>query len=85
MDPDNQTPKAIAMVEIEERLLADADGSYRKELAEKLAELDGQVQVQLRAMNAPAEYGRLNQLAKGIEAATKVLDSCCRPGAGNGG
>ncbi len=81
MEPEPQ--KAVAMVETEERLLADTDGSYRKELAARLAELDGEVQTRLRAMNAPIEYARLRKLAQGVEAAAKVLDCCCKPDAGN--
>ena len=80
MESDTSRQKTITMLDTEERLLADTDGSYRKELAAKLAQLDGEVQTRLRAMNSPDEYARLRKLAQGIEAATRVLSSCCQPG-----
>ncbi|MCX5772421.1 MAG: hypothetical protein NTZ09_19400 [Candidatus Hydrogenedentes bacterium] len=79
MEPDKHPDKIVALLDTEERLLADTDGTYRKELAAKLAQLDGEVQTRLRAMNAPDEYARLRNLALGIEAATRVLSSCCQP------
>ena len=78
MAPDSRPEKLIALLDTEERLLADTDGSFRKQLAAALAQLDAGVQAQMRAMNAPEEYARLRKLAQGIESATRVLDSCCQ-------
>lgn len=75
--------KLTALLDLEERLLADGDGSLRKELDGYLEVIERDALETLRRMLAPDEHERCRRIADGVAAARVVLATCCgaRPAA----
>ncbi len=74
----NQDPKPIALLDMEEKLWADSDGSHRAWLDSLLAALEEKVRTALRELRPPTEHQQCLLLADGVASARRVLADCCK-------
>ncbi|MEM6654262.1 MAG: EscE/YscE/SsaE family type III secretion system needle protein co-chaperone [Planctomycetota bacterium] len=64
----------LKVVDLEEKLHADSDGSLRNELATHLSAVRGEVKRAIDAGLAPDEFERAQQIHTGLERAAAVVD-----------
>ncbi|HEX8886556.1 MAG TPA: hypothetical protein VF797_18880, partial [Noviherbaspirillum sp.] len=65
----------VVMLDLEEKLLADADGSVRRNLIADLRELQQRLQGELRQMNSRSRYLELQGAIRAVTAAVQVLQT----------
>ena len=68
-----QDPQAI--LEMEEQLKKDTDGTYRKQLLDQLSVSLGEIKNALDAGLAPDEFQAMNQLKDAVEDASTVVEN----------
>lgn len=73
---------AAIVSELQERLLADKDGSCRRAADAELEAWEWELRRALQAGLPPAEYETARRLQQGVEAARQILADCCRPAGG---
>lgn len=67
------TVEKMFLLEIEERLHADADGSLRKQMAKHFEEVRQALLVQRRQLQPPENYRQIQAALMAVEAALHVL------------
>ena len=65
----------VVMLDLEEKLLADRDGSLRRKLIGDLHELQQRLQGELRQMNSRSRYLELQGAIRAVTAALQVLQT----------
>jgi hypothetical protein len=65
----------VVMLDLEEKLLADADGSVRRKLCGELREMQQRLQGELRQMNSRSRYLELQGAMRAVTAAVQVLQT----------
>ena len=65
----------VVMLDLEEKLLADRDGSLRRKLIGDLHELQQRLQGELRQMNSRSRYLELQGAIRAVTAAVQVLQT----------
>lgn len=71
----------VVMLDLEEKLLADRDGSIRRKLIAELCELQQRLQAELRQMNSRSRYLELQGAISAVTAAVQVLRTLSVPAA----
>ena len=71
----------VVMLDLEEKLLADRDGSIRRKLIAELCELQQRLQGELRQMNSRSRYLELQGAITAATAAVQVLRTLNVPAA----
>lgn len=69
----------VVMLDLEEKLLADRDGSIRRKLIAELCELQQRLQAELRQMNSRSRYLELQGAITAVTAAVQVLRTLSVP------
>jgi hypothetical protein len=69
----------VVMLDLEERLLADADGSVRRKLVGELREMQQRLHRELRQMNSRSRYLELQGAIRAVTAAVQVLQTLSIP------
>jgi type III secretion system YseE family protein len=67
------------MLDLEEKLLADADGSVRRKLIAELREMQQRLHRELRQMNSQSRYLELQGAMQAVTAAVQVLQTLSVP------
>jgi hypothetical protein len=65
----------VVMLDLEEKLLADADGSVRRNLSADLRQLQQRLQGELRQMNSRSRYLELQGAIRAVTAAVQILQT----------
>ena len=65
----------VVILDLEERLLADTDGSIRRKLVGELREMQQRLQGELRQMNSRSRYLELQGAMRAVAAAVEVLQT----------
>lgn len=71
----------VVMLDLEEQLLADRDGSIRRKFIAELCELQQRLQAELRQMNSRSRYLELQGAITAVTAAVQVLRTLSVPAA----
>ena len=69
----------VVMLDLEEKLLADTDGSLRQKLVGELREMQQRLQGELRQMNSRSRYLELQGAIRAVAAAVQVLQTLYVP------
>lgn len=69
----------VVMLDLEEKLLADADGSVRRKLVGELREMQQRLQGELRQMNSRGRYLELQGAIRAVTAAVQILQTLSVP------
>lgn len=63
----------LTLVDMERKLLADVDGSYRKSLLEKLQAYQNEIRAKLSSGLSPEDFTVYNQLKQALDEAYAVV------------
>ena len=69
----------VVMLDLEEKLLADVDGSFRRKLVGELRETQQRLHRELREMNSRSRYLELQGAIRAVTAAVQVLQTLSVP------
>ncbi|MDR0677990.1 MAG: hypothetical protein LBF44_00455 [Holosporaceae bacterium] len=75
MDIDKKKLKRLTLTEMERQLLNDKDGSYRREILQKIAQYQQWVEEQIATGLAPGELSVYEQLKNALDSAHEIIIS----------
>ena len=73
-----QPPTPITLLNLEDKLLADHDGTYRTQLKKQLETLEEENNRRLRSLLPQDEYAQRTKLQEALQKAQIIIDSCCK-------
>lgn len=65
---------AVPLLDMEEGLKKDADGTYRKEIVDQFAAFSSQIKRTMDSGLPPDEFQKWEQLRNGVDAASNVVE-----------